>query len=169
MEQPQKHCYDYPRPALTADCVIFAIDNGQPVVLLIQRKYDPFRGMWAFPGGFMDMDEDTDQCARRELLEETGIDDVFLEQLGAFSEVGRDPRGRTVTVAYWTMVDMARCRPVAGDDAQTVRWFPLSQIPPLAFDHAMILDAALERAASRCQSNRPVPVDWEWLQEAYAR
>ena len=137
--------YQYPRPALTADCVIFAPDGvGGYRLLLIRRGNDPFKGMWALPGGFMDMDETLEQCARRELKEETGVETpVRFEELGSFSTVDRDPRGRTVTVAFMAVVEEM---PVAGgDDAREARWFPLQQLPPLAFDHDEIVSRATRR------------------------
>ena len=98
------YTYKYPRPAVTADCIVITKD-AEPKVLLIQRGIDPFKGCWAFPGGFMNMDETTEQCAIRELEEETGLKVATTYQLGAYSKVDRDPRGRTVTVAYLAIVD----------------------------------------------------------------
>jgi len=107
-------------------------------VLLIQRGIEPFMGCWAFPGGFMNMDETTEQCAIRELEEETGLVVSDLQQIGAYSKVDRDPRGRTVTVAYLVRIDAPV--PVTGqDDAAKAEWFPLSSLPPLAFDHEDIM------------------------------
>ena len=139
------YSYQYPRPALTADCVIFAPDGvGGYRLLLVRRGNDPFKGMWALPGGFMDMDETLEQCARRELKEETGVDapDRF-EELGSFSTVDRDPRGRTVTVAFLAVIPMAEAR--GGDDAADAQWFPLNALPPLAFDHEEIMQRAIDR------------------------
>lgn len=139
------YCYKYPRPALTADCVIFgsSVDGGYKV-LLIQRGSDPFKGMWALPGGFMEMDETLEQCARRELKEETGLDTpVRFEELGSFSTIGRDPRGRTVTVAFLAVVPLSEVQ--GGDDAAAAQWFPLNELPSLAFDHDEILHRAIER------------------------
>lgn len=139
------YSYQYPRPALTADSVILAPDaEGEYWVLLVRRGNDPFKGMWALPGGFMDMDETLEQCARRELKEETGVDvPVRFEELGSFSTVDRDPRGRTVTVAFLAVIPMAEAR--GGDDAADAQWFPLNALPPLAFDHEEIMQRAIDR------------------------
>ena len=136
------YTYDYPRPAVTADCVVFCNDSDGLSVLLIERANEPFKGCWAFPGGFMDMEENAEDCARRELKEETGLQLEHMEQIGVFTDVDRDPRGRTVSIAYSALVEK---RPVIGaDDAAQARWFPISEIPALAFDHERILRAALD-------------------------
>lgn len=139
------YTYKYPRPAVTADCVIFGItDDGERRLLLVQRGRDPFAGMWAFPGGFLEENETLEQCARRELKEETGLDSpVRFEELKSFSAVDRDPRGRTITVAFLAELPLAQVK--GGDDAADARWFHLDEIPPLAFDHADILAVALKR------------------------
>ena len=131
------YTYDYPRPSVTADCVVITKEDT-PQVLLIQRGFEPFKGCWAIPGGFMNMDETTEQCAIRELEEETGLKISDVRQIGAFSKVDRDPRGRTITVAYLAIVD-APLEVKGLDDAAKAQWFPLSALPPLAFDHADIL------------------------------
>ena len=131
------YTYKYPRPAVTADCVVITREAA-PRVLLIQRGNEPFKGCWAFPGGFMNIDETTEQCAVRELEEETGLRLSSVRQVGTYSRVDRDPRGRTITVAYLALVDAPV--PVQGhDDAARAQWFPLSALPPLAFDHAEIM------------------------------
>lgn len=140
-----KYCYEYPRPAVTSDCVLFSRDGSGLRVLLIQRKIDPFKGKWAFPGGFMQMDETAGQCALRELEEETGIRDVSLQQLNTFSGIDRDPRGRTVSVVFYGFIDSSAHDMAAGDDAAGADWFSIDNIPPLAFDHDEILKMALER------------------------
>lgn len=133
--------YTYPRPAVTADCIIFTREV-EPKVLLIQRGNEPFKGCWAFPGGFMNMDETTEQCAIRELEEETGLKVTDLYQIGAYSKVDRDPRGRTITVAYLAITDAPVA--VAGqDDAAQAQWFPFDALPSLAFDHEDIMKDAI--------------------------
>jgi 8-oxo-dGTP diphosphatase len=137
-----EYTYKYPRPAVTADCVVIT-KEAEPQVLLVQRGIDPYKGCWAFPGGFMNMDETTEQCAIRELEEETGLKVSELHQLGAYSKVDRDPRGRTITVAYLVLIDDPV--PVCGhDDAAQAQWFPLSALPNLAFDHADIMRDAIK-------------------------
>lgn len=134
--------YEYPRPSVTADCVVFSREETGLSVLLIERVNEPFKGCWAFPGGFMDMDEDAEACAIRELKEETGLEIRSMKQVGAFTEVNRDPRGRTVSIAYYAMVVKSEVK--ASDDAAQARWFPIDSVPPLAFDHEEILRMALE-------------------------
>ena len=136
------YTYKYPRPSVTADCIVITRE-AEPKVLLIQRGGEPFKGCWAFPGGFMEMDETTEQCAIRELEEETGLKIHEVCQIGAYSKVDRDPRGRTITVAYLALVDAPL--PVKGlDDDAKAQWFPLSALPALAFDHADILKDAIK-------------------------
>ena len=131
------YTYKYPRPAVTADCIVITRE-ANPKVLLIQRDNEPFKGGWAFPGGFMNMDETTEQCAVRELEEETGLRISKIQQIGAYSKVDRDPRGRTITVAYLAIVD-APVAVTGQDDAAKAQWFPIDALPPLAFDHEEIM------------------------------
>ena len=147
------YTYKYPRPAVTADMIVLT-DEPEPQILLIQRGDEPFKGCWAFPGGFMNMDETTEQCARRELKEETGLDIEEVQQVGAYSTVDRDPRGRTITVAYITHVP--QILPVTGlDDAAEAKWWPINALPPLAFDHAQILRDAFG------EENIPIILDYK--------
>ena len=158
-----QYCYKYPRPALTTDQVIFGFGEGELRVLLIRRGNEPFKGKWALPGGFMDMDEDAETCARRELEEETGLKVVNFEQLYAFSDVDRDPRYRVVSIAYYALVRWEDCKVKAGDDADRAQWFPLSGIPPLAFDHRRILQMAADRLKLKARY-RPIccPLNLRW-------
>ncbi len=136
------YTYRYPRPAVTADSVVMTMESA-PQVLLIERGFDPYKGCWAFPGGFMNMDETAEQCAIRELEEETGLHVTELYQIGAYSKVDRDPRGRTITVAYLVIVDKTIA--VTGqDDAAKAKWFPIDALPPLAFDHEDIMQDAIK-------------------------
>src|SRR5881628_2399403 len=137
--------YQYPRAALTVDCVVFGFDEGELKVLLIERALEPFKGKWALPGGFVRVDETIDEAARRELAEEAELKDVFLEQLYTFGAVNRDPRERVVSVAYYALVKLSDHRAKAATDAANAEWFPISQVPKLAFDHADILATALTR------------------------
>lgn len=134
------YTYEYPRPAVTADCVVVT-KEAEPKVLLIQRGNEPYKGCWAFPGGFMNMDETTEQCAIRELEEETGLKIDEVKQIGAYSRVDRDPRGRTITVAYLAFVD-SPVEVKGQDDAAKAEWFALSNLPELAFDHEEIMEEA---------------------------
>jgi 8-oxo-dGTP diphosphatase len=137
------YTYEYPRPAVTADCVVIT-KEAEAKVLLIERGGEPFKGCWALPGGFMNMDETTEQCAFRELEEETGLKIGEVHQIGAYSRVDRDPRGRTITVAYLAVVDAPMA--VKGqDDAAKAQWFPLSALPELAFDHEEIMRDAIKK------------------------
>lgn len=138
-----KHTYQYPRAALTVDCVVFGFDGGDLQVLLIRRGLPPFKDKWALPGGFVRVEETLDEAARRELAEETGLQDVFLEQLYTFGTVKRDPRERVVSVAYVALVKPGIV--TANTDAAEAKWFPVSAVPALAFDHADILATALTR------------------------
>ena len=135
------YTYKYPRPAVTADCVVFTKET-EPKVLLIERGADPYKGCWAFPGGFLNMDETTEQCAVRELEEETGLKILGLQQIGAYSKVDRDPRGRTITVAYLAVIE-SPCEVIGQDDAAKAQWFPLDALPKLAFDHDDIMREAI--------------------------
>lgn len=149
MEPIRKYCYEYPRPAVTTDIVVFGYQDKALSLLLVERKNDPYKGRWSFPGGFMNMDEDAETCARRELREETGLQVTSMEQLHTFSAVDRDPRGRTVSIAYLAIVDRTQVVVRAADDAADAGWFLLSGIPPLAFDHDRILEKALDYLSNR--------------------
>jgi 8-oxo-dGTP diphosphatase len=140
--------YPYPRPSLTVD-IALVTREPPPRVLLIRRKADPFQGRWALPGGFVDENERLADAARRELKEETGVEPADLEQLHTFGDPGRDPRGWTVSVVYLALVSAELLKPIAGDDAAAVDWFPLDVPPPLAFDHADILARVRHRLADR--------------------
>jgi 8-oxo-dGTP diphosphatase len=154
------HSYKYPRAALTVDCVVFGFDEDELKVLLIERGLPPFKGQWALPGGFVRVDETVDDAARRELEEETGLRGVFLEQLYTFGGLKRDPRERIVSVAYFALVKLALSQTRAATDAADARWFPVSKIPKLAFDHLTIFDTALARLRSKL---RYQPVGFELL------
>ena len=136
------YTYKYPRPSVTADCIVIA-KEAEPKVLLIERGDEPFMGCWAFPGGFMNMDETTEQCAIRELEEGTGLQLSKIQQIGAYSKVDRDPRGRTITVAYLAVID-APVAVTGQDDAAKAEWWSLSDLPHLAFDHYDIIQDAIK-------------------------
>lgn len=129
---------------ISVDSVIFGYTEGELKVALIERKNNPFAGMWAIPGGFMEGNETVEESAMRELREETGIQDVYLEQFHVFDKPGRDPRGRTVTIAFFALINSERCHLFATEDAAKAKWWPAYQLPPLAFDHDEIYAKALE-------------------------
>lgn len=154
------YTYDYPRPALTVDCVLFGVDDESLKVLLIQRQLQPFVHGWALPGGFVRMDETTDAAALRELSEETGVENVYLEQLYTFSDVERDPRGRVVTVAYYALAKPSDHDIRADTDAENVAWYEIDRLPSLAFDHEAIVRMARERLRAKV---RYAPIGFELL------
>ncbi|MBK8259707.1 MAG: NUDIX hydrolase [Polyangiaceae bacterium] len=151
--------YAYARPALAVDCAVFGLDDDLKI-LLIQRDLEPFQGKWALPGGFVRMDETTEQAARRELSEETGVTKLYLEQLCTFSGINRDPRERVVSVAYYALVKLSDHRVKAATDAREAAWFSLSDLPPLAFDHDHIVETAIERLREKV---RYQPIGFELL------
>ena len=157
--------YDYPRPSVTVDVVVFGYDGGPDLkLLLIQRGGEPFKGQWALPGGFVDMDEDLEASALRELEEETGVRDLFVEQLYTFGAPGRDPRGRVISVAYFALVNLTDHPAVAASDAEQAEWYPLHELPELAFDHARIIDMATNRLRAKV---RYQPIGFELLPEEF--
>lgn len=136
---------------VAVDIVIFTIQSGELRVLLVKRGIPPFHGQFAIPGGFVLKDESLDQAALRELREETGVGEVYLEQLYSFGDPGRDPRGRVITVAYYALISADRSPLVAGTDASDARWWAFRELPTLAFDHRKILDYALERLRNKLE------------------
>ena len=156
--------YEFARPALAVDCVVFGLDEEDLKVMLIQRGVDPFKGMWALPGGFVRVDETLEAAARRELEEETGVRSVFLEQLYTFGEIDRDPRERVVSVAYYALTNLLGHAVDARTDASNAAWFALADLPDLPFDHAAILDTALERLRGKV---RYQPIGFELLPDRF--
>lgn len=136
---------DYPRPAVTVDIIIFAVKENELKVLLVKRGVEPFKGMWAVPGGFVRINESLEDAAIRELKEETGVEDVYLEQLYTFGELNRDPRGRVITVAYFALVNFEKIKLDAKTDVSEAKWFSVLELPKLAFDHDKILKYATKR------------------------
>lgn len=159
------YSYEYPRPALTVDIVIFSLRDDQLQVLLIQRGEPPFKGMWALPGGFVRMEESLEEAALRELEEETGLEDAYLEQLFTYGETGRDPRGRVVTVSYFALIPAdKKVRFEGGSDVTRAGWFPIGALPELAFDHAQMVVYALRRLRYKLEYSA---VGFELLPETF--
>jgi 8-oxo-dGTP diphosphatase len=154
------HSYEFPRPALTVDCVVFGLDEDELEVLLIRRGLEPFAGRWALPGGFVHLDETLEDAALRELEEETGLRKVYLEQLYTFGDLDRDPRERVVTVAYYALVKLSDHKVRAATDAADAAWFSLGDLPDLAFDHGRIVELAHERLKGKV---RYQPIGFELL------
>ena len=154
------HTYEYARPALTVDNVVFGFGEGDLQLLLIQRDLEPFAGKWALPGGFVRVNESLEDAALRELEEETGLGKVYMEQLYTFGEPGRDPRERVVTVAYYGLVKLSDHRVKAATDARNAAWFAMCDLPRLAFDHEEIIETALRRLKSKV---RYEPIGFELL------
>lgn len=152
--------YDYERPALTTDCVVFGLDQDDLKLLLIQRDIEPFEGSWALPGGFIHIGESVDDCARRELHEEAGLKDIYLEQLYTYGQPDRDPREQVVTVAYFALVNLVEHMPEASTDARNAAWFDLDDLPKLAFDHKDIVKKAKDRLRGKL---RYEPIGFELL------
>jgi len=140
-----KYTYDYPRPAVTVDAAIFRRHSGSWEILLIQRGREPFKGMWALPGGFVEMDETLEEAVVRELKEETGLEGIHLEQLHTFSAVNRDPRHRTISTIFWGISTMELSNALAGDDASDAKWHEIDRLPELAFDHAEVMSYAVKK------------------------
>ena len=158
------YTYEYPRAALTVDCIVFGLDEQELKVMLIQRALPPFEGKWALPGGFVRLEETLDEAARRELEEETGLSKIFLEQLYTFSDVDRDPRERVVSVVYYALVNLRDHKVHAATDARDAAWFGVHDVPSLAFDHAEILQMALDRLRAKL---RYEPVGFELLPKKF--
>ena len=156
------YCYKYPHPAVTTDCVIFGFDGEKLNVLLVKRGGPPYLGWWAFPGGFVKMDESAETSARRELKEETQLSAGYMEQLHTYSAPGRDSRERVITIAYLALVRISEVK--GGDDAAEAQWFPIDQVPHLAFDHDYILRDALARLRERIHFH---PIGYELLPEKF--
>lgn len=160
--EEKNYCYKYPHPAVTSDCVIFGFDGVAIKVLLIQRGIEPYKDKWAFPGGFMQIDETVEECAKRELEEETGLKTTSVEQFYTFSDVNRDPRERVITVAHYALVRLEEVK--GGDDARSAQWFAMNEIPSLAFDHDRILRIAVNRLKERICFE---PIGFELLPEIF--
>lgn len=162
LNEELKYCYKYPHPSVTTDCVIFGFDGSKLRVLLIERGIEPFKGRWAFPGGFLKMDESAEEGALRELKEETGLEGAYIRQFHTFSAPDRDPRERVITIAYYALVRMQEVK--GDDDAADAKWFPLDDIPQLAFDHHRILCKAEQALRQQIHFE---PIGFELLPEKF--
>jgi len=160
----REYSYRYPHPAVTTDIVVFTISDGALKLLLIKRGQAPHKGAWALPGGFLEPEEDLSECAQRELREETGLENIYLEQLYTFGKPGRDPRERVVSVAYFALVPTLDTTPVAASDAVAIGWHAMDKIPPLAFDHSEIMSMALKRLLSKLNYSS---IAFQFLPEAF--
>lgn len=160
--EEKNYCYKYPHPSVTTDCVIFGFDGSRLKVLLIERGIEPYKGMWAFPGGFLNMEESAEEGALRELQEETGLTGAYIEQFHTFTDPKRDPRERVITIAYYALVRIQDVK--GGDDAAKAQWFALDEIPHLAFDHDMILSMAQSRLRERIHFQ---PIGFELMPEKF--
>lgn len=158
------HRYEYARPALTVDIVVFALDEEDLQVMLIERDLTPFEGCWALPGGFVRIDETLDEAARRELQEETGLKEIYLEQLYTFGDLQRDPRERVVTVSYYALVNLWDHDVRPSTDARNAAWFTVNDLPELAFDHDQIMATAHARLRGKVQYQ---PIGFELLPEKF--
>lgn len=156
--------YKHPHPAITVDGVVFGFDEADLKLLLIKRKIDPCKGEWALPGGFVRIHESLEGAVRRELREETGIVELYLEQLYTFGEPGRDPRERVVSVAYYALIKLSEHQVSASADAIEVAWFPVIELPKLAFDHELIVEMGLKRLKAKV---RYEPIGFELLPEKF--
>ena len=156
------YTYEYPHPAVATDCVVFGFNGKALEILLIKRGVEPFKGAWAFPGGFMQMEETAEECAQRELWEETGFNAHSLKQLGAFTSLHRDPRERVVSIAFYALVQPSEVK--GGDDANQAKWFPVEEAPPLAFDHDYILRKAMQQLRKDIHFE---PVGFELLSQSF--
>lgn len=157
-----KYHYKYPHPSVTTDCVIFGFDGTRLNVLLIERGIEPYRGRWAFPGGFLKMDEDAEAGAKRELMEETGLETAYIRQFHTFSAPDRDPRERVISIAYYALVRISEVK--AGDDAAKAQWHSIDKVPALAFDHDLILRMATSELRRQIHFE---PIGFELLPEKF--
>jgi len=152
MKKQLKYCYNWPRPMVTVDAIVFNVSCPEKL-LLIKRGKEPFKGMWALPGGFVEMNEELKDAAGRELKEETGLEKIMLEQMHTFGKCGRDPRGRNITVAFIGLTDDSNAKIRPGDDAACAKWFEITNLPDMAFDHNEVAEIAIEKFRSMHNPN----------------
>jgi 8-oxo-dGTP diphosphatase len=158
MTEKVKYTYDWPRPMVTVDAVVFSLSAGGTQVLLVNRGREPYKGKWAVPGGFVDMDEELEDAVARELKEETGLTGVRLKQMRTFGRCGRDPRGRQISIAFTGIATGGQDKIRPGDDAAKAQWFDIEKLPKdLAFDHSEMIAFAIEKLGERW--GKPHPTD----------
>lgn len=148
MAEKGKYTYEWPRPMVTVDSIVFSVADVKTKVLLIKRGRDPYKGLWALPGGFLEMDEELEEAAARELQEETTLTGVKLEQFRTFGQIGRDPRGRLITVTFMAIVS-SQPTVKGGDDAEQAHWFNIDELPEMAFDHGQVIQMAAAAIKSK--------------------
>ena len=165
MEKKSSYTYKYPHPSVMTDCVIFGFDGKDLNILLVERGLEPFKGSWALPGGFLKMDETVEECAKRELMEETNVSNVFLEQFHTFSAVDRDPRERVITVAFYALVKPSDYEVIGGDDAAQAEWFNQNELPPLAFDHEDVINMAKDCLKEKLRTK---PIAFKLLNDKFS-
>jgi 8-oxo-dGTP diphosphatase len=159
MAEKGKYTYDWPRPMVTVDAVVFSISGGKTQVLLINRGREPYKGKWAVPGGFIEMDEEIEDAVARELQEETGLTGVHLEQMRTFGRCGRDPRGRQISIAFTGVVTDGQDKICPGDDAAKAQWFDIEKFPEdLAFDHDEMIKCGIEKLNQKLSRPRPADI-----------
>ncbi|MFZ5553113.1 MAG: NUDIX hydrolase [Bacteroidota bacterium] len=156
--------YEYPRPSVTADAVIFGYDKKELNVLLVKRDIAPFKNEWSLPGGFLHLGESAEETVNRVIKQKTGLKNIFLEQLFTFTDKERDPRGHTISISYFSLVNTLKMLPVAGKNVSDVCWFPLNKIPGLAFDHKKIISIACNRLKGKISWQ---PVGFELLDKKF--
>ena len=156
MAKKGKYIYDWPRPMVTVDTVVFTFQNDRAKLLLVKRGNEPFKGKWAIPGGFIEIDEELEDAAARELQEETALANVPLEQMHTFGRCGRDPRGRQITVVFMGIAAKGQNKVKSGDDAAKAKWFDIENLPKdMAFDHNEVAEFAVKRLKKKkiyCQA-----------------
>lgn len=158
MAEKGKYVYDWPRPMVTVDAVVFNMSGGRTKVLLVNRGKEPYKGKWAVPGGFIEIDEELEDAVARELQEETGLTGVRLEQMRTFGRCGRDPRGRQISIAFTGIVTAGQDKIRPGDDAAKAKWFDIENLPDdMAFDHDEMIKCGIERIRQR--PGMPHPTD----------
>ena len=160
MSQKRKYTYNWPRPMVTVDAIVFTLHGPKPKLLLIKRRTEPFKGKWALPGGFVGINEELEDAVARELAEETHLKGITLEQMHTFGKCGRDPRGRQITIAFIGIAPKSNCKIRPGDDAAEAKWFDIDNVPEdMAFDHCEVTEFAIQKIKNKRNINRKLTND----------